>query len=181
VFCCLSRKFVILFPVKKELLVSSIFLLIALMIYLIWRSESILLNHLVGSVFSPQGFRDWRETISSRLPLNELIIYSLPGGLWVFVSTVALKDFFIVLKKYTLNLMFLPLTIAIGLEFSQLFHFSNGTFDGCDILLAIIFWVASLVICPPTEMKEEFFKSEHTSKKTWAIFSLLILSLAHQI
>lgn len=171
----------LLLLVKKESLFSSVFLLIALMIYLIWRSEAVLLNHLVGSIFSPQGFRDWRETISSRIPLNELIIYSLPGGLWVFVATIALKDFFIVLKKYTLNLMFLPLTIAIGLEFSQLLHLSNGTFDGWDILISLVFWVAALIICPPTEIKEDFFKSQQTSKKIWAIISLLILSLAHQL
>lgn len=180
-FCCLKRKFAFLFPVKKESLISSVFLLIALMIYLIWRSESVLLNHLIGSLFSAQDFREWRATISSRLPLNDLIIYSLPGGLWVFVSTVAFKDFFVVIKKYIINLMFLPLVIAIVLEVTQLIHLTNGVFDGWDILLELIFWVASLLVCPATEIKEEFFKSEQSSKKIWAIFTILILYLAHQI
>lgn len=180
-FYFIHRKFVVLPPVKKDSLISILFLLIALMIYLIWRSESIVLNHLVGSIFSNNDFNDWRETISTRLPLNDLIIYSLPGGLWVFVSTVAFKDFYVLLKKLTFNLMFLPITISVVIELSQLLHLSNGTFDGWDILISLVFWVAALIICPPTEIKEEFFKSEQTSKKIWAIISLLILSLAHQI
>ncbi len=151
------------------------------MIYLIWRSESVLVNFLMGSLFSPEDFRDWRATISSRLPLNDLIIYSLPGGLWVFVSTVAFKDFFVVIRKNIINLMFLPLVIAIVLEVTQLIHLTNGVFDGWDVLLELIFWVASLLVCPATEIKEDFLKSEQSSKKIWAIFSLLILYLAHQI
>ncbi len=166
---------------KKESVISSVFLLIALMIYLIWRSESVLVNFLMGSLFSPEDFRDWRATISSRLPLNDLIIYSLPGGLWVFVSTVAFKDFFVVIRKNIINLMFLPLVIAIVLEVTQLIHLTNGVFDGWDVLLELIFWVASLLVCPATEIKEDFLKSEQSSKKIWAIFSLLILYLAHQI
>ncbi len=151
------------------------------MIYLIWRSESVLVNFLMGSLFSPEDFRDWRATISSRLPLNDLIIYSLPGGLWVFVSTVAFKDFFVVIRKNIINLMFLPLVMAIVLEVTQLIHLTNGVFDGWDVLLELIFWVASLLVCPATEIKEDFLKSEQSSKKIWAIFSLLILYLAHQI
>lgn len=151
------------------------------MIYLIWRSESVLVNFLMGSLFSPEDFRDWRATISSRLPLNDLIIYSLPGGLWVFVSTVAFKDFFVIIRKNIINLMFLPLVIAIVLEVTQLIHLTNGVFDGWDVLLELIFWVASLLVCPATEIKEDFLKSEQSSKKIWAIFSLLILYLAHQI
>ncbi len=166
---------------KKESVISSVFLLIALMIYLIWRSESVLVNFLMGSLFSPEDFRDWRATISSRLPLNDLIIYSLPGGLWVFVSTVAFKDFFVVIRKNIINLMFLPLVMAIVLEVTQLIHLTNGVFDGWDVLLELIFWVASLLVCPATEIKEDFLKSEQSSKKIWAIFSLLILYLAHQI
>jgi hypothetical protein len=38
-----------------------------------------------------------------------------------------------------------------------------------------------LLVCPATEIKEEFFKSEQSSKKIWAIFTILILYLAHQI
>ncbi len=151
------------------------------MIYLIWRSESVLVNFLMGSLFSPEDFRDWRATISSRLPLNDFIIYSLPGGLWVFVSTAAFKDFFVVIRKNIINLMFLPLVIAIVLEVTQLIHLTNGVFDGWDVLLELIFWVASLLVCPATEIKEDFLKSEQSSKKIWAIFSLLILYLAHQI
>ncbi len=166
---------------KKESVISSVFLLIALMIYLIWRSESVLVNFLMGSLFSPEDFRDWRATISSRLPLNDFIIYSLPGGLWVFVSTVAFKDFFVVIRKNIINLMFLPLVMAIVLEVTQLIHLTNGVFDGWDVLLELIFWVASLLVCPATEIKEDFLKSEQSSKKIWAIFSLLILYLAHQI
>ncbi len=166
---------------KKESVISSVFLLIALMIYLIWRSESVLVNFLMGSLFSPEDFRDWRATISSRLPLNDFIIYSLPGGLWVFVSTAAFKDFFVVIRKNIINLMFLPLVIAIVLEVTQLIHLTNGVFDGWDVLLELIFWVASLLVCPATEIKEDFLKSEQSSKKIWAIFSLLILYLAHQI
>jgi hypothetical protein len=157
------------------------FLLIALTIYVIWRSEAVLVNHLIGSVFSLQDFRDWRATISSRLPLNDLIVYSLPGGLWVFVSTVALKDFYMVFKKYTVNLMFIPISIALLLEVSQLLKLTHGIFDGWDILFELIFWIASLVILPATEIKENFFKSNHTTKKIWAIFTILILYLAHQI
>ncbi len=166
---------------KKESVISSVFLLIALMIYLIWRSESVLVNFLMGSLFSPEDFRDWRATISSRLPLNDFIIYSLPGGLWVFVSTAAFKDFFVVIRKNIINLMFLPLVMAIVLEVTQLIHLTNGVFDGWDVLLELIFWVASLLVCPATEIKEDFLKSEQSSKKIWAIFSLLILYLAHQI
>jgi len=167
--------------VKKETLFSIIFLFIALMIYLIWRSENVLVNFLVSSTIGVEDFRDWRTAISARLLFPEWMIYSMPGGLWVFVSTMAFKDFFIDVKKATINLLFLPPIIALFLEITQLIHLTHGTFDGWDIILIFVFWVSSILICPASELKEDFRNSEQTSKKFWAIISVLILSLAHQI
>lgn len=179
--CFLNRTFGVVFSVKKESLLSFLFLFIALMIYIIWRSEDVLVNHLVTLIFSPQDFKVWRTAFAARMPLNDLMIYSLPGALWVFVSTVAFKDFYLIIKKYTFNLMFLPFFIALLLELTQLIHLTHGTFDGWDITLALLFWVASIVICPATEIKEDFLKTEQSSKRVRAIISILILYLAHQI
>jgi hypothetical protein len=124
---------------NKSLIFSYLFLillsLLAAYIYLIYRDSSILFNQLFLHVRFDLDFE--RQQIQDLLPLPNWFIYSLPGGIWVYVTTIIASKHECMENKFTKILAFLPSTYAIGLEFFQLFHFTDGTFDWVDLLVII--------------------------------------------
>lgn len=138
-----------------------------------------LVNKLLQLVVSGKELQEWKSVISARIPLNDFLIYSLPGSLWVFVATSASRDYFIRLKKLQFNLLFLPLVFNVCLEILQFLHITHGTFDWVDLLSGLIFWTASIIIIPASEIKDSFFQSDNGLKKMWVYFVYLIVYLAH--
>lgn len=64
---------------------------------------------------------------------NDVIIYSLPAGLWVFSLTLISFS----IKKYRFLFSIAPLFFVVGLEFLQFFHVTDGTFDLYDIFVPL--------------------------------------------
>lgn len=82
-----------------------------------------------------------KQDIMQFLPLNEIFIYSVPEGLWVFSITLTSKPYFIGWNCRRLECLFLPLIYCISLEIFQLLHLTNGRFDLMDIQISILFWL----------------------------------------
>jgi len=118
----------------------AIALLTSLFIYLFYRSEKTVVNELVISILSFDTYIGIKTAIIDAVPLNKLIIFSLPGGLWIFCVTALSQDFYVGIKTYKIQLSPVPVLFAIGLEFGQLVHLTNGRFDHWDIAFYIIFW-----------------------------------------
>lgn len=119
-------------------------LLVSLFIYLFYRTEKTVVNELLIRAISFDNYTTLKKAITGFLPLNELIIYSLPEGLWVFCITLTSTPFYIRQKTRQINCVVIPLVFCIGLELCQLLHFTRGRFDYIDILVSVIFWLIAV-------------------------------------
>ena len=158
------------------LIVSS--LLFSLFIYVFYRTEKTVINDIIDSMVSCEIFVEWRRTVSSQFPLNDIIIYSLPEGLWVFCITLTSKFLFLKIGDREIQLLFLPLVFSIGLELFQLLHLTNGRFDLWDIGVSILFWAAANYLIRYSTTSQNIFHPV-TLSSIICIFSYLIVYLAH--
>lgn len=161
---------------KYSLITSS--LLVSLFIYLFYRTEKTLINKLLISVISLENFIELKKSVINTFPLNAYIIYSLPEGLWVFSITLASRKFFIQVFNYKISLLYIPLIFSIGLEFFQLFHITNGTFDFWDIGVSVFFWILANYLSTEKSVQQNIFKPLKLDN-SFCVFSYLIVYLAH--
>lgn len=105
-------------------------------IYLFYRDPSIIFNQIISTT----GFEivSVKTQIQALLPLPNWIIYSLPGGIWVYVTTLIAKKYDHSENKFAKGIIQIPFIYGVGLEFLQLFHFTDGTFDWVDLILILI-------------------------------------------
>ena len=79
--------------------------------------------------------------------LPKWVIFSLPGGLWMFACTslilIVWKN---ELNKQSLFWLFIMPFLSILSEFTQLFHLINGTFDIIDITIYLIGFLLPIII-----------------------------------
>lgn len=125
---------------KKNYFIILLALLISLFIYLFYRTENTVVTKLAISLLSRERFEILRNSIVSKVTLNEHIINSLPEGLWVFCITLTSKNLYLKINDIKFDLLFLPLIFSVGLEFFQLLHLTNGRFDFWDIGVSVVFW-----------------------------------------
>ena len=116
-------------------------LLFSLFIYMFYRTEKTLVNEIARLIFSVKTYAELRVVVTHAIPLNETVVFSLPGGLWVFCTSVLSKDFYMKIQDRKVQLLVIPGIFAIGLELLQLLHLTNGRFDLWDIGCYVIFWL----------------------------------------
>lgn len=118
---------------------------VSLFIYLFYRSEKTVVNELMIMILSFDTYTGMKACIISEVPLPDSIIFSLPGGLWIFCVTLLSQGFYMKLADRKIQLVLLPILFAIGLEFCQLLHLTRGRFDVWDIFSYLLF--SSLAHC----------------------------------
>ncbi len=163
---------------KKNYVLIALFLLISLFIYLFYRTEKTVITELFISIISLPNFLDLRKTIVTALPLHERLVYSLPEGLWVFSITLTSNSLFIQIRRWHINLLFMPLFFAIGLELFQLLHLTNGRFDFWDIVFSVFFWVVATFLIKSEDKKQNILQP-FTTRSYVCFFSYGIVYLAH--
>ena len=126
---------------KRTYSFTAIGLSISLFIYLFYRSKSTVVNELITLVLSSDTFTQLRISVTDTIPLSDLVIFSLPGGLWVFCMTILSKDLYIKIREHKIRIAIVPIVFAVGLEFLQLFHVAHGTFDLWDLGFYLSFWL----------------------------------------
>ncbi|MBT1697357.1 hypothetical protein KK083_10755 [Fulvivirgaceae bacterium PWU4] len=114
---------------------------ISLFIYLFYRSEKTVVNEFMILILSFETYTAIKNYIINTIPLNKPAIFSLPGGLWVFCATALSQDFYIKIRRYKIQVVLVPILFAVGLEFCQLVHVTNGRFDIWDIAFYLLFWL----------------------------------------
>jgi hypothetical protein len=119
----------------------TISLFVSLLIYVFYRTEYTIINRLVVYVLSPEHFREFRLMVANSIWLPNFVVYSLPEGLWVFAATIISGNLVLKIKRYILPMIYMPLIVALGIEFVQYTGLSKGIFDWIDIFLILVFWI----------------------------------------
>ena len=104
-------------------------LFIGCLIYVLFRTDTLLYNKLLGNFFTPIG--------SPKTFLQKIIIFSLPDGLWAMSYTMLI--FHLRNDKTFKTLIWSILIPVIGIlsEIGQLYYLIPGTFDISDLIMYI--------------------------------------------
>lgn len=163
---------------KKYIPLLAICLSACLFIYVFYRTEKTLVNYIATALLSKAGYEGIKEIIISILPLRDVIIYSLPEGLWVFCITITSSFFYIKVRNKKLKLTIVPVLLSILMEVSQLIGFTNGRFDLMDILFSAGFWLLALYYTKSVSAREPVFRS-FDARTIFCVGSYSIVYLAH--
>ncbi|MGB0428160.1 MAG: hypothetical protein ACPGEC_04460 [Flavobacteriales bacterium] len=128
-----------------------ILLIFSLFIYVFYRTEHILINKCVAFLVPHEFYLGLKSALKQALPLPNYFIFSLPGGLWVFCSSLLAQHYVISIGSKSIKLVFLPLIFSVGLEIFQALHWFNGRFDWLDVLTYFLFWMVAFSIRPKTK------------------------------
>ena len=128
---------------RVRLFVSTSALILCLFIYVVYRSQTCLVNVIAGHFLRNDQFISLRESIQNSLPVPGFFIYQIPGGLWVFAATLASYNGHFRLLQQRLPHAALPVLVAIGLELLQSLSLTDGTPDPWDAIVAIMGFLAA--------------------------------------
>ncbi|WP_276484343.1 hypothetical protein [Paraflavitalea pollutisoli] len=143
-----------------------------------YRTSDTVVNEIFIRLTSPNLYSHIKAAITEALPLNNLIIYSLPEGLWIFCITLTSKPYYISLNNWRFEVAFFPLILCISLELLQLAHITNGRFDYMDILVSALFWLLGNFGWKDLQEKQEIF-TRPGLKTLICLASYSIVYLAH--
>ncbi|MDQ8005363.1 MAG: hypothetical protein REI64_11230 [Pedobacter sp.] len=163
---------------KQKYIFIGVALLISLFIYLFYRTEKTVATNIFIQIISYDSFLALKASIVNALPLNNIVVYSLPEGLWVFCITLTSKSYFINIRNWHFDCVFIPLIFCFTLEIFQFFHITNGRFDFMDIWFCIVFWILGILILRDKVEKENILAWSN-SKPFVCLASYGIVYLAH--
>ncbi|MDT3402361.1 hypothetical protein [Mucilaginibacter terrae] len=163
---------------RKQYALITTALLISLFIYLFYRTEKTLVNQLLVWLISVEAYTHIKAVVVNTLPLNNVVVYSLPEGLWIFCITLTSKTYHFIIFGRRFNCLYMPLLFCLSLEILQMTHVTNGRFDWMDIGMSILFWLPGCYGFNPKEEKQHIFTSLN-SKTLVCFISYGIVYLAH--
>ncbi|RVU03011.1 hypothetical protein EOD41_03490 [Mucilaginibacter limnophilus] len=163
---------------KKQYILLSVSLFISLFIYLFYRTEKTVVNELIIRLVSYPVYISLKNFIGSSIPLNNIFIYSLPEGLWVFCITLTSKAYYVQYKNRYFDCTYIPLALCITLELLQLLHVTNGRFDYIDIAIFVLFWVLARYRFCGNNKKQHLLNKPNYSTLV-CVISYGIVYLAH--
>ncbi|MVN91118.1 hypothetical protein [Mucilaginibacter aquatilis] len=163
---------------NRSVVLVSLSLAVSLFIYLFYRTERTLVNEMAIRLITLDEYRSLKAAIVHFLPLHDIIIYSLPEGLWVFCITIASLPYYVNIGTRRFWCVFVPLIFSVSLELLQLMGITNGRFDLIDIAAVIIFWVAGILTAEQVRPQINLFHRPDF-KTVMCVTSYCIVYLAH--
>jgi hypothetical protein len=163
---------------KRKYILIIISLLISLFIYLFYRTDRTLVNQLVIHIISLDTYTKLKASVATALPLNNIIVYSLPEGLWVLCITLTSRHYYITLLGRRMDCLYIPMVFSVGLELFQLLHITNGRFDMMDISVSFIFWLSGAYLIGSRYQKQNIL-TQLNLRTTVCLASYCIVYLAH--
>jgi hypothetical protein len=163
---------------KKQYCLIAASLLLSLAIYLFYRTDKTVINEVVIRTISFGHYESLRHAVSRYFPLNEFVIYSVPGGLWTFCITLTSRPYYIQQGSWRIDCVVAPLICTIGLEITQLLHLTKGRFDPMDIWVALFFWAVAVFAFPDKAEKQNLL-TPINGKRMVCFLSYCIVYLAH--
>ena len=119
----------------------------------------------------------FKQQVRLALPLNEAIVYSFPGGLWVFCATLLASRLKIDYKFNSIHLTWLPMLFALWLEFWQFFGMVKGRFDVMDILFVLSFGLlAKMLVSYQALPENNFAVSNKPSRAFIMVFACVFMA-----
>jgi hypothetical protein len=155
--------------VKINYSLVFIFLSACLFIYIFYRPEGTLVNIVLSDIFPNESLLSLKKYVTNVLPLHELIVYSLPAGLWVFSASILARNLRLRLFKKQINLEWFPMAFALWLEFWQYFGIVKGRFDVADIFIVLIFGFMALVAHRPMQLSPRMLFPFHRRSAAFMI------------
>ncbi len=147
--------------VKINYTLVFIFLLACLFIYIFYRPEGTLINIMLREFLPNEWLLNFKHSVRTALPLHNAIIYSLPGGLWVFSATVLARKLNLRFFQKQINLEWLPMGFALWLEFWQYFGIVKGHFDMMDIYMVLLFGTVAILVYKPMKFQQQLLFPFH--------------------
>lgn len=148
-----------------------------LFIYLFYRTEKTVVNELMIQMITAEGYFALRDTINDFVPLPGLVIYSVPGGLWVFCATLTSMPFYLHVSILRIRGVYFPLIISLGLEAFQYVGITHGRFDIIDVIVSVMFWcLARYFFETPAVRKNIFTSMSYTKALCLASYGIVYLS-----
>jgi hypothetical protein len=163
---------------KKQYILIGVSLFISLFIYMFYRTEKTVVNEIGIWFLSISTYTSFKTAIFHSLPLNNLIVYSLPEGLWIFCITLTSKPCYLPLNNRRIDCVYIPLIFCCTLELMQLIHLTNGRFDFIDIGFFVLFWLFGFYGFNSPEEKRNVF-TPLNSKTLVCVVSYVIIYLSH--
>ena len=163
---------------KRQYLLIALLLTICLFIYLFYRTERTLINGIVIWLISAPTYTGLKTAITQGLPLSNIIIYSLPEGLWIFCITLTSKPYYIEINRLRVNFVYIPLIFCCTLEMLQLFHLAKGQFDLMDVVIFLLCWIVGRYSLNKRIGEHRFF-TEISLNTLVFVLSYSIVYLAH--
>lgn len=156
--------------------VIALMMAVCLFIYLFFRMETIIVNNLAIWVLSLENYSAARLWVNNVVQLPDVMVYSLPEGLWIFCLTLMARNVKFEVTKRVIDCSVFPLIYALLLEVLQLLELTNGTFDFMDLIFATSFWLLARNIKTPQlhQLPLSFYNTR--SKVLLFSFSLILLS-----
>ena len=138
----------------KKFGIALIALLLGGLIYIFWRSETLMMFAWLEYLGLEKFIRSMRD-ITLELSLPNWVLFSLPNALWLF-SGLLLFDFIwgseaSVSKLFWFSIFWM---IAICTEMSQALRLIPGTFDWQDMTFIILAGFFALLLITPSIQKE---------------------------
>lgn len=101
----------------------------------------------MSSFVDPSLLNEIKSNIQGRIQLERWVIYSLPGGLWLFSFACLTRPFFSSNKQVNYHLLLLLLCLTVvALELLQSLEVTDGTFDNVDLMFYGIAIMLSMVV-----------------------------------
>ena len=117
------------------------------LIYILFRKDSLTIFTWINTISLLDEVTVLRDTLSSfKEKLPEIILYSLPNGIWVYSATYLMgKIWKNCLKDIKVWFwIFLPFVFGIAAELSQLIQLIEGYYCPYDMLFYISFFILAL-------------------------------------
>lgn len=163
---------------KRNTILIIISLLISLFIYLFYRTDRTLVNQLVIHLISFDTYVRLKASVAVALPLNDIIVYSLPEGFWVFCITLTSRHYYVRMMGRRMNCLYIPIIFSVVLELFQLLHITNGQFDLMDISVSFVFWLSGAYLIGGRYQKQNIL-TQLNLQTTVCLASYCIVYLAH--
>ncbi|MET0244032.1 MAG: hypothetical protein ABW174_11215 [Flavitalea sp.] len=161
---------------KKKYAIILFALLFCLFVYVFYRTGKTVVTSLSIDLLGAQNYDQMRSFLQELMPLPDLVVYSIPEGLWVFCITLTSVGLYVIRPAY--DLVYLPLIFASGLELFQFVGLTKGTFDFVDLGISLLAWIAARHLVKQREVVKEFF-SPFDKRSFICLVSYLIVYLAH--
>jgi|TARA_R110002033_G_C3894949_1_gene239256 hypothetical protein len=130
---------------KRFIITVLIPIIFGSLIYIVFRKNNIIFIEWLHNKILYQT--DLSISLVKYIELHEIIIYSLPDGLWTFsLINLVLIIWNYKINRYSFLWIIVAILLSIVFELVQLTSYVKGTFDYIDLLFIIIAIFLSFII-----------------------------------